>query len=375
MYARWALLLVSCLGALMSLRPCRIVPRISNTGWVMQFPKAGANYVQERLGIAAIQTYAAQRRQIWRETGTGDVGVDGHLEFVNQDGFATSRIVAVQVKSGQSYLQHRSPRGWKFYPEDKHRHYWEFFPLPVLLVLHDPDSGIAYWADVRQALRSPRAEKAFVEVPEENRLDSTEAIALFETAGVQEQPFIEEIDRVLDALLSTRSKNASFPLSHFDLFAHGLTNICRSIYYGMDVVSNAVEYNLTAAESPFGMGMGDTEHRFAFDFVKFLLAQNLAQIDYGDCLIDWVDREMQPHFVAPLTSRGRALVALIHEMEKRLIGEGKLADAGLVHVAQEGFFGMVPESYFRRFPLIEGFQSALALEPPKATTRDLNGRA
>lgn len=59
----------------------------------------------------------------------------------------------------------------------------------------------------------------------------------------------------------------------------------------------------------------------------------------------------------------------------RLIGEGKLADAGLVHVAQEGFFGMVPESYFRRFPLIGGFQSALALEPPKATTRDLNGRA
>jgi len=55
---------------------------------------------------------------------------------------------------------------------------------------HDPDSGIAYWADVRQALRSPRAEKAFVEVQEENQLDSTEAIALFETAGVQEQPFI-----------------------------------------------------------------------------------------------------------------------------------------------------------------------------------------
>ena len=341
----------------------------------MQFPKAGASYAQERLGIAAIQTYAAQHRQIWRETGTGDVGVDGHLEFVNQEGFATGRLVAVQVKSGGSYFQHRSPRGWKFYPEDKHRHYWEFFPVPVLLILHKPDSGIAYWVDVRQALRSPRAQKAFVEVPEENQLDSTEAIDLFETAGVHEQPFIEEIDRVLGALLSTRSKNESFPLSHFDLFAHGLTNICRSIYYGMDLVSNAVEYNLTVAASPFGMGMGDTEHRFAFDFVKFLLAQNLAQIDYADCLIDWVDREMQPHFVAPLTSRGKALVSLIHETERRLIAEGKLPDAGLMHVAQEGFFGMVSESYFKRFPLIGGFQAALALEPPKAATGDLSGHA
>lgn len=128
-------------------------------------------------------------------------------------------------------------------------------------------------------------------------------------------------------LLSNRSKNANFPLSHFDLFAHGLTTICRSIYCGMDLVNNAVEYNLTVVDSPFGMGMGDTELRFAFDFVKFLLAQNLAQIDYADCLIDWMDRGMQPHFVAPLTFRGIALVALIHEMELSLIGEGKLADA------------------------------------------------
>lgn len=348
---------------------------ITNAEFVMKFPKAGANYSQERLGIAAIQSYAAQRRQIWRETGTGDVGVDGHLEFVNRDGFATSRIVAVQVKSGPSYFNHRSARGWKFYPEDKHRHYWEFFSLPVLLMLHNPDTGFVYWADVRQALRSPCAEKAFVEVPEENRLNITEATALFETAGVQDQPFIEDLDGVLDALLAARSNNARFPVSHFDLFTHGLTNICRSIYFGMDLVSNAVEFNLAAAEPPFAMGMGDTEHRFAFDFVKFLLAQNLAQIDYADCLIDWVDREMQPHFVAPLTSRGRALVKLVHDKEQRLIAEGKMPDAGLVHVAQEGFFGMVPESYFRRFPLIREFQRALAPEASKATTGGTDGNA
>lgn len=41
---------------------------------------------------------------------------------------------------------------------------------------------------------------------------------------------------------------------------------------------------------------------------------------------------------------------------------------GLMHVAQEGFFRMAPESYFRQLPLIEGFQAALALEPPKAAT-------
>ncbi len=145
----------------------------------MQLRKVGATYVQERLGIAAVQTYAARRQQIWRETGTGDVGVDGNLEFVNPEGFATGRIVAVQVKSGPSYFANPSGRGWKFYPEAKHRSYWESFPLPVLLVLHDPNSNISYWADVRQALRSPgRAEKAFIEVPELNVLEDTEAFDL-----------------------------------------------------------------------------------------------------------------------------------------------------------------------------------------------------
>ena len=107
------------------------------------------------------------------------------------------------------------------------------------------------------------------------------------------------------------------------------------------------------------MRMSHQEHDFLFNYVKFLLAQGLAQIDFADCLIDWEDREMQPQFVAPLTARGRALVKLVHQIEAELVKAGKIPDAGLLHVAQEGFFGMQIESYFNRFPRIEQFQSAL----------------
>jgi hypothetical protein len=48
----------------------------------MELPKASTSYVQERRGIAAVQGYAAAKGQIWRETMTGDVGIDGQLEFV-----------------------------------------------------------------------------------------------------------------------------------------------------------------------------------------------------------------------------------------------------------------------------------------------------
>lgn len=324
----------------------------------MELPRPGGTYAQERLGIAAVQVYAARRKQIWRETGTGDVGIDGNFEFVNAEGFATGRLVAVQVKSGSSYFAHPSSRGWKFYPENKHRNYWESFPLPVVLVLHDPNTCKSFWTDARQALRIHGEERAFIEVPSSNVLEETDTFELFENAGVQDQAFIPEIAEVLRQLVATRSFEGTFPLSYFDLFVHGLTNICRSIYYGMDVVTNAVEYNLEASKSEFGMGLGNDEHLFAFGFVKFLVAQGLAQIDYADCLIDWVDREMHPHFVAPLTSRGRALVSFIQEEEARMVAQGKLPDGERLHVAQEGFFAMVPPSYFRRFSRIQAFQAS-----------------
>lgn len=326
----------------------------------MQFPKVGLSYAQERLGINALQNYAANNSQIWRETATGDVGIDGNLEFVNADGFATGKVIAVQVKSGPSYFKNESANGWKFYPEDKHKFYWEAFPLPVILVLHDPSSNNSYWADVRQALRTPaRTEQNFIEVPRCNILQNTKPTQLFATAGVQVEPFIDDLEEVFKKLLNTCSRDAGFPLSYFDLFTHGLTNICRSIYYGMDMVCNAVEFNLIDENSEFGMGMGYQEHNFLFDYVKFLLAQGLAQIDFADCLIDWEDREMQPHFVAPLTARGRALVKLIHQKEADLVAEGKMADGDRLHVAQEGFFGMQIESYYKRFPRIKQFQEAL----------------
>lgn len=49
---------------------------------------------------------------VWRETPSTDVGVDGQIEFVNERGEATGQIVAVQVKSGPSYLREGANNSW-----------------------------------------------------------------------------------------------------------------------------------------------------------------------------------------------------------------------------------------------------------------------
>jgi hypothetical protein len=95
-----------------------------------------------------------------------------------------------------------------------------------------------------------------------------------------------------------------------------------------------------------------------FSFVKFLVAQNLARVEYSDCLLDWLEREMHPHFVAALTPRGRQLVELIHENEKELASRGVFTSSGNYHVAQEGIFKMDLITKWPRFDMIQNFQDS-----------------
>lgn len=322
-------------------------------------PKAGNQYVQERRGISAVQAYAAETGQIWRELNTGDVGIDGHMEFVSQEGHATGKNLAFQVKSGPSFFSQEVEDGWKFYPEEKHRVYWEAYPMPVILALHYPDQKKTYWVDVRQKLRQPNSEldRAII-VPRANNLENTEAHVLFETSGIQKAPFIFEISDVLIAMLKNRKDEKGFVLSYLDLFTHGLTNLARSLYFGMDIVDVAVHFNQGRLYDQYRISIGGSEYDFIWRYVKFLVGQNLCEINFSDCLIDWHHQQLVPTFLAPLTARGRALIDFISDTENSLIQEQLLKDGGGYRVAQEGFVAMDTSSYISRLPRIHDFQQA-----------------
>ena len=320
------------------------------------FPKAPS--IQERYGINAVAKAAADMGVIWRETLIGDVGIDGHLEFVTADGSVTGRTVAVQVKSGPSFFQNEDAENWKFYAAEKHIAYWEHYPLPVLLVLHDEAAKRSYWADARHQLRSatPGAENPLT-VPKANILQTTTAVDLFESAGAFSGEFIPDIAAVMHHMIATRNLNAAFHVSYLDLFTYGLTNIARSLYFGMDIACTAAEFDLSIRRSQFGIGVGATEHEFLFGYVKFLLLQQLADVDFADCLIGWKELEKLPSFIAPLTNRGRLLVRAISQAEDTLMLSGKLPAEGFLRVAQEGLCEMVSASYVRRLPRIHAFQN------------------
>ena len=319
-------------------------------------PKVEETFQPGRAGVNAIAEFARIKGMIWRENTIKDLGIDGQIEYLTPKGHGTGRLVAVQVKSGPSYFEHDHGDCWRFYPEQKHLLYWERFPIPVILALHDPSSGQIAWTDVRQHLRRPNRAHEGVDVPKTSNLMTEARDEIFETAGVSAEEFEDDLEKVLMFMCGKRASDACLPVSYIEFFSLGLTNIVRSLYFGMDLAISIAEANLSRRNSEIGIGIGHAEDEFLFDYVKFLVSQDLATLDFGDCLIDWQDRRMHPRFVAPLTSRGRKLVKLAGSHEDRLRASGMLTPPPWLHVAQERILQLLtaPSDDYR-FELVYAF--------------------
>ncbi|MFC5694850.1 DUF4365 domain-containing protein [Pseudomonas sp. GCM10022186] len=124
----------------------------------------------ERIGVSAVQLAAADEfGWIFREQLVSDVGIDGHLELV-VNGEATGKLMAVQVKTGSSYIK-KTKSGNVYSAENKHLEYWLNHSLPVLLLIHEPGENKTYWAEIGES-KVNRHEKTWsIHIPEKNVFD------------------------------------------------------------------------------------------------------------------------------------------------------------------------------------------------------------
>ncbi|HEV7589863.1 MAG TPA: hypothetical protein VGO40_17240, partial [Longimicrobium sp.] len=199
-----------------------------------------------------------------------------------------------------------------------------------------------------------------IAIPKANVLQQATGPELFYTTGGAHCPVLDLPD-VLRSLCNARMSSQTFRLSYFDLFANGLTNIGHSIYFGMDLVMKVADARLTEEED--WLTFGSDEHDFIFGFLRFLVEQNLADVDISNCLVDWHEREIQPTTIARLTSRGLGLVQLIYQKQLRFEAEGRLRVPDRLGVAQEDFVQMVfTPSHHERIPLIVKFQDLVEEE-------------
>lgn len=104
------------------------------------------------LGVAYVQKIVDEMDCVWRPVPNDDVGLDGEIEL-SKDGAATAKLLKAQIKSGSSYIKNPTAAGFEFYANPDDLQYWNDANFPVILIVHDPARGEAYWKPIQQYLK------------------------------------------------------------------------------------------------------------------------------------------------------------------------------------------------------------------------------
>ncbi|WDQ02256.1 DUF4365 domain-containing protein [Micromonospora chalcea] len=119
---------------------------------------------------------------LFREQPTEDYGIDAQIEVVDGED-VRGRLLALQIKSGESWFQQAAPGGWWFRPDAEHVTYWLNHSLPVAVVLYHPGTKRCHWQLMnRRTLQETSTGGWKLLVPEAQVLDASAAAPLREAA-------------------------------------------------------------------------------------------------------------------------------------------------------------------------------------------------
>lgn len=120
----------------------------------------------EQILIGHMMAIAGEANQIFRPVTMFDYGIDGEVEFKDDDGKASGKRIYIQLKSGNSYLRTRKGDGSEVFDvkDDRHLEYWINQPVDVYLVIRQKYkmSGVEMirWMNVTRYLKARKDKKS-----------------------------------------------------------------------------------------------------------------------------------------------------------------------------------------------------------------------
>jgi WD40 repeat protein/predicted nucleic acid-binding Zn-ribbon protein len=116
------------------------------------------NESRELILVGHAFAITAEAGQIYRGYTNSDHGIDGEIEFKDDQGHAAGRRLYLQLKSGDSYLSHRQRDDAEVFQVRNPRwsDYWQQHAYPVMLVIRTSDGEIR-WMDVSAWLKQNTA--------------------------------------------------------------------------------------------------------------------------------------------------------------------------------------------------------------------------
>jgi Domain of unknown function (DUF4365) len=116
------------------------------------------NTSRELIVVAHAQSIAAEAGQIYRGYASSDHGIDGEIEFKDDQGNATGNRLYLRLRSGEPHSEKRQRGGVEDFEikTSGWAEYWQRQAYPVMLVIRGED-GVIRWMDVRSYLKRQSA--------------------------------------------------------------------------------------------------------------------------------------------------------------------------------------------------------------------------
>jgi hypothetical protein len=217
--------------------------------------KAGVIYVEK-----VVNDHGSVFRPVHEED---DLGVDGFIELVKAE-VASGRLIAVQIKSGDTYL---AASGDEFVVDVDERHldYWLNFMVPVIIVCYSPSKNIAAWVSVRDYVEYERYHDRLpvkqIRVPFYGKFDIealSSGIAGLAHARADERILLYSADMCLSENVQRRHDGFQILANHPD--SRGLQVTC--VFARHLVMDPNVD---TAKEALFILGYGVGRRRWSWN--------------------------------------------------------------------------------------------------------------
>src|SRR4051812_24554910 len=110
--------------------------------------KYSRNKTIGKAGVIYVERIVNEQGSVFRPVHQeDDFGIDGYIELVDSE-IASGQIIAVQIKSGDSYLSEDKDH-FEVSVDERHLKYWREFMLPVILICYSPSKDAAAWVSVR----------------------------------------------------------------------------------------------------------------------------------------------------------------------------------------------------------------------------------
>lgn len=129
----------------------------------------------ERQGIYKSGLIFEKLGFIFREQTVCDYGIDAIIEEKG-DNYPSGKLIAVQIKSGDSYFSEIKDNKVIFRGDIKHYNYWLNHSLPVIIVLYNPSKDQCIWEIINKQTTEKCETGWKINIPSSNLLENSEIV-------------------------------------------------------------------------------------------------------------------------------------------------------------------------------------------------------